>query len=78
MVEDMVAEEDAFQAGFDERAFSGSWSIALTKRGNFAVYRDLGTDGSTFKAYGSLDDAENDGVPPDVVARPLRRWVSIA
>jgi hypothetical protein len=68
LVEDMASEEDAEQAGFDGRAFSGSWSIALTKRGNFAIYRDLGTDGSTFKTYGSLDEAENDGVPPDVVA----------
>jgi hypothetical protein len=68
LVEDMASEEDAETAGFDGRAFNGSWSIALTKRGNFAIYCDLGTDGSTFKTYGSLDEAENDGVPPDVVA----------
>jgi hypothetical protein len=55
------------EPGYDAGAYYG---VALTRRGNIAVYSRHVNDGfpPILTAYGSFDEAEEDGVPGDILA----------
>jgi hypothetical protein len=55
------------EPGYDAGAYYG---VALTRRGNIAVYSRHVNDGfpPTLTTYGSFDEAEEDGVPGDILA----------
>lgn len=61
--DDSRTDEDNYLAG-------ACWGIALTKRGKFAVFatNSYGEPGS-LTVYDSLDDAETDGHPSDLIAQ---------
>jgi hypothetical protein len=55
------------EPGYDAGAYYG---VALTRRGNIAVYSRHVNDGfpPSLDAYGSFEEAEEDGVPGDILA----------
>jgi hypothetical protein len=55
------------EPGYDAGAYHG---VALTQRGNIAVYIRHVNDGfaPTLKTYGSFEEAEEDGIPADILA----------
>jgi hypothetical protein len=66
LVEPNPEETRTTEAGYDAGAY---WGVALTKRGNIAVYTAHVNDGfdAILTPYGSFEEAEAEGVPADIL-----------
>jgi hypothetical protein len=66
LVEPDPDETRTTESGYDPGAYYG---VALTGRGNIAVYRAHSNDGfdAELKAYDSFEEAEADGMPADIL-----------
>lgn len=68
-----LVEPDADETRTDETGFDAGayWGVALTKRGRVAVFTAHCNDGwpASLQDYDSLDQAANDRMPADIIAR---------
>ncbi len=66
-----LVEPDPYETRTTEEGYDagGYYGVALTKRGNIAVYTAHVNDGfdAILTPYGSFEEAEADGVPADIL-----------